>query len=71
MISNAEEVSVKRLVLASAKRRIVICDHTKFESTSFLQLCALQDVDLVLTGRELDEAVRAKYEEAGARIRLA
>ena len=71
MVSNAEEVPVKQLVLASAKRRVVICDHTKFESTSFLQLCALQDVDLVLTGRELDETVRAKYEEAGARIQLA
>jgi DeoR/GlpR family transcriptional regulator of sugar metabolism len=71
MVSNTEEVSVKQLVLASAKRRIVICDHSKFESTSFMQLCALPEVDLVLTGRELDAAVRLRYEEAGARIQLA
>jgi DeoR/GlpR family transcriptional regulator of sugar metabolism len=71
MITNTEEVSVKRLIMAAAKRRVIICDHTKFESTSFVRLCPLEEVDLVITGRELDESVRAKYAEAGARILFA
>jgi DeoR/GlpR family transcriptional regulator of sugar metabolism len=71
MITNTDEVSVKKLILTAAKRRVIICDHTKFDSTSFMHLCSFADVDLIITGRELDEGIRAKYEEAGARIQLA
>ena len=71
MVTNTEEVSVKRLIMAAAKRRVIICDHTKFESTSFVRLCPLEEVDLIITGRELDAAILEKYTEAGARILLA
>ncbi len=71
MITNTEEVLVKRLIMAAAKRKVIICDHTKFESTSFVRLCLLDEVDLIITGRELDEKILEKYTEAGARIHLA
>ncbi len=70
MVSNAEEMPVKKRFLAAAKRTVIVCDHTKFETASFLRLCPLADADLILTGRELDEALLPKYAEAGARIRL-
>jgi DeoR/GlpR family transcriptional regulator of sugar metabolism len=55
MISNLEEVSLKRSMIAAANKVVVVCDHTKFKKKAFLSVCGLEKVDLFVTGEEIDE----------------
>jgi DeoR family fructose operon transcriptional repressor len=70
MVTNMEEVMIKKQMMASARTAIVICDHSKFENVAFLNLCSLQEVDLIITGRELNKELYEQFKEAGINIEL-
>ncbi len=51
----AEEVPVRNLMLANARKRVLLCDGSKLENTStFYQACQ-KDVDYVISDRDLRE----------------
>ena len=68
MITNPEEVQIKRLVAKSASKLIVLADHSKFEKTSFLSVCGLDDIDVVITDNKLDDGLYERYRELGPEI---
>lgn len=70
MISNMDEVGLKRAMIRSARRAVVLCDHTKFEALSFVEVCRADQVDLIITGRELSPHIRAAFTEKGIKIQL-
>jgi len=65
MITNSEEVQIKRRVVEAASRVIVLCDHSKFERESFVQVCGFDQVDTIITGKELPDAIHARYLDHG------
>jgi DeoR family fructose operon transcriptional repressor len=70
MITNIEEVPVKRKIVKAAKEVIVLCDHSKFEQESFLNVCGFSDVGMIITGKELDGSISRKYLDAGINLVL-
>lgn len=70
MITNADELDIKRSIIRSSKRVTVMCDHSKFGNTAFVSVCKLDEVDSVITGKELDPAIRAAIVEHGHCIEL-
>ncbi len=70
MIANHEEVGLKRAMARCGSRLVVLCDHTKFESDSFITVCPLAAASLIITGKELDEGLRRQMEAAGAKLEL-
>lgn len=65
MITNADEVAVKRAILAAAREVVVLCDHTKFDTTAFVSICKLERITRIITGREISpDHVRA-FTDAG------
>lgn len=68
MVTNTEELVIKKLMLASAKERLVLCDHSKFSNVAFLKLCDLQSIDKIITGHELDEDVYRRITDEGINI---
>lgn len=70
MCYNLDEVPSKRLMVQASQKVIVLCDHSKFESVAFVRICALTQVDLVITGQELRVDIRAKLEELGVKLLL-
>lgn len=48
-----EEIPTKRLMLQASQKTIVLCDHSKFESVAFVNICPLSQVDLIITGKEI------------------
>ena len=57
MITNIEEIPIKRRVINSSKKVIVLCDHSKFEQQSFLNICSFDKVNLIITGKELSDDI--------------
>ena len=70
MAFSMQEVTVKRSMIAAAREVIVLCDHTKFSSVAFVSICSLENVDRIITGRELDPAIVDRLESAGVSTML-
>jgi DeoR family fructose operon transcriptional repressor len=68
MVTNAEELVIKKLMLASAKEKIVVCDHTKFSNVAFIKLCDLQQIDKIITGLELDDNTFKRIADEGVSV---
>ena len=48
------EASVKQAMLASARRKVVLADHSKFGDDHFAQFGTLADIDVVITDSRTD-----------------
>lgn len=65
---SVEEIQAKKFMMQASKENIVLCDHSKFEKVAFVNMCAFQDVDLLITGKETPPHVIAKLEETGLKV---
>jgi DeoR/GlpR family transcriptional regulator of sugar metabolism len=70
MLANTEEVDIKQTLVKASKEIIVICDHTKFETISFISFCPLSDIDLIITGEELNKDTYRRFLDNGINIEL-
>lgn len=70
MITNSDEVEVKRSIIECSKEVTVVCDHSKFEATSFISICSLEQIHSIITGRELDKKIYESFLEKGKNIEL-
>jgi DeoR/GlpR family transcriptional regulator of sugar metabolism len=52
---STEEIQTNRLMIEASHQAIVLCDHSKFEQVAFVNICRLQDIDLLITGQEICE----------------
>ena len=65
MITNPEEVEIKRYLVNNSQRCIVLCDHEKFNSSALFHLWNYTQVDVVITGKELSDELYQKYVDLG------
>ena len=65
MITNTEEVDIKRSLMQRANQCVVLCDHEKFNCAAFFHLWDYTQVDQVITGKELSDELYHKYIELG------
>jgi DeoR/GlpR family transcriptional regulator of sugar metabolism len=70
MITNMEEVQIKRKIIQASNKVVVLCDHSKFEIESFLNICGFNDVHMIITGKEVDEKIYKNYVDAGINLVL-
>jgi DeoR family transcriptional regulator, aga operon transcriptional repressor len=63
-----EESAVTRVMLAQAKRRIVVADHTKFGKVSYSRVWPLDKIDIIITDRGVSKRISAPYEAKGVKI---
>jgi DeoR/GlpR family transcriptional regulator of sugar metabolism len=70
MITNMEEVQIKQRIINCSNEVIVLCDHSKFEQLSFLTVCNFDHIDMIITGKELDQGIYRAYIEAGINLVL-
>ena len=62
------EAAVKAALIESARRAIVLADHTKFGSDHFAKFAELADADTVITDSGLDAELANDIEAAGVRV---
>lgn len=56
------EAEIINAMLQSARQRIVVADSSKFETVSYLNICGLDQIDVIVTDSQLDEQTRQAYE---------
>jgi DeoR family transcriptional regulator of aga operon len=68
---NLPEAEVKRTMLLSARRPIVVADATKLGEIEVAKVCDLAEVSMLVTDRGADPAVVAEITAAGCEVELA
>lgn len=56
-----EENVIRKAMLRHAKKKVFLCDSTKFGKTSPFHLCSLKDVDYIVSNDKLPEFYNAEY----------
>lgn len=62
------EASVKRAMVRSAQRVILLADHTKLGRTDFGVICALEDIDLLITDNAADAELVEEIRSTGVEV---
>jgi DeoR family fructose operon transcriptional repressor len=65
------EAAIKRLMLSSARRRILLTDHSKFGQVSTCKHADLSDIDLVITDSGIDPQVLIALRAIGVEVEQA
>lgn len=65
------EAAVKRAMIASARRAVVLSDHTKVGNDNLMRFGELSQIDAIITDAGLDQRMRLELEAAGPRVVLA
>ena len=60
--------AVKSAALASARRRILACDHSKFGVDSFIKFAPVTGLDLIITDKGVDDETASVYSQLGVCI---
>jgi len=66
-----EDNELKRVYLSRSSRRVVLCDASKFQHLSLIQVGMLSDVDMLLTDADPPPDLAAALAAAGVEVRIA
>lgn len=50
--SNEKDAEMKKAIFNAANKRILVLDSTKFDKISFIKVCDVRDVDVIVTDKE-------------------
>lgn len=62
------EAEIKAAMLAAARRKVVLADHTKFGTDHFASFGSLEDVDVIITDSGLDDEEAERIEAVGPMV---
>ncbi|MDT7725745.1 MAG: DeoR family transcriptional regulator, fructose operon transcriptional repressor [Actinomycetota bacterium] len=65
---DSAEAMVKRAAIASARRSVLLADHTKVGNDHFARFADLSDIDTFITDNGIDSAVAAEIAAAGPTV---
>ncbi|HEV7974508.1 DeoR/GlpR family DNA-binding transcription regulator [Amycolatopsis sp.] len=65
---DSAEAMVKRAAIASARRSVLLADHTKVGNDHFARFADLSDIDTFITDNGIDSAVAAEIAAEGPKI---
>ena len=65
---SVDELPTKRLMIRSVRQTVLLCCHTKLESSAFVSICPLRDIDVIITEAETDPGILVKLEEQGIKV---
>ena len=68
--ANFAEVGIKRLMIASAHRSVIVVDHSKFGRVALARICDLNEGGLILTDRGLDEEILTRMRKLNVEMEL-
>ncbi|SIO85492.1 DeoR/GlpR family DNA-binding transcription regulator [Nocardiopsis sp. JB363] len=64
------EAEVKRAMIASARRAVLLADHTKVGNDHFARFANVEDLDLIVTDNGLADGLADELESAGPAVQV-
>ena len=64
------EAEVKRAMIASARRAVLLADHTKVGNDHFARFANVEDLDLIVTDDRLADGLADELESAGPAVQV-
>ena len=69
--TSIEVAAIKRRMIESAARVIVLADSSKFAHPAFCDVCGLDQIDIIITDAGISEGQQASIRDAGVELILA
>jgi len=66
--SNEKDAEMKKAIFNAANKKILAIDHTKFDKISFIKVCEIRDVDVIVTDENPGEAWKKRITEKGVTL---
>jgi DeoR/GlpR family transcriptional regulator of sugar metabolism len=63
-----EDAAVKQAAAASARRKIVVADSTKIGTIAFARVCGIEQLDTVITDKNVDSTLARALAERGPQV---
>lgn len=63
-----DEATTKRAMIGASRRRILLADHSKFETDHFALFGQLPDIDIVITDNQLDDELATDVASVGPKV---
>lgn len=65
-----DDISVKKIGLAQASERILLCDHSKFSMGALFNICSIANIDTIIVGKELDAQTIERLRHIGKNVEV-
>ena len=62
--SNEKDAEMKKAIFNAASTRILAIDHTKFDNISFIKVCDIKDVDIIVTDKDRGAAWEKRFSDS-------
>lgn len=62
------EVGVIQAMLARTNHKVIVADSTKFETSSYINVCGLNEIDLIVTDQSISAELVERYSENNTRV---
>lgn len=53
---------MKRCILKSGRKKVLLADHSKFETKALVKVCEVEDLDVIITDKGLSSEYRETLE---------
>lgn len=70
MITNMGEVNFKRNIIKAAKKVVVLCDHSKFTTVSFVAICDFVPISTIITDSGLSPDISEKLKQLNVEVKI-
>lgn len=61
--SSIFEADIKRAIIDSSAKRVLLVDHTKFDLVSLVSFAGFEDIDIIITDKPVSEHYREYFEK--------
>ncbi|MBR0235220.1 MAG: DeoR/GlpR transcriptional regulator [Clostridia bacterium] len=66
--SNEKDSEMKQAIFSSADKKVLALDSTKFDKISFVKVCDVRDVDIIVTDKAPSESWQTRLSENGVKL---
>lgn len=68
--SNEKDAEMKKAIFNAANKKILVMDNTKFDNISFIRVCDIKDVDLIVTEKTPGAAWEKSIADSGVELMI-
>jgi DeoR/GlpR family transcriptional regulator of sugar metabolism len=65
---NEEDIYLKQQMIKGTRKSVFLCDHTKFDKTSYRLVCNVEDIDYLVTNQRPSDLWLSRLEASGVEV---